>query len=229
MQTRTAILFFSRTASADASERSWACVSSARQRVGTMRAMIAHTKQVLDRLPYDVYRYCELDQEGATFGERISAAYQDLFDKGYQAVIAVGNDCPQVAQVDWQVIETHLQGGRPVIGATTRQGAYLIGLARDSFSADTFAALPWQTPRLHQHLLDYCGQQTFALPCFTEVHSLHCLADLIVSLRTTTATRLMHVLATLVIGIVPYHLVVHVHQQSPFLSTSRLRGPPASQ
>ncbi len=42
-----------------------------------------------------------------------------------------------------------------MIGPTLRGGAYLIGLQANAFDAKAFAALPWQTRDVCQHLTEY--------------------------------------------------------------------------
>ncbi len=101
-------------------------------------------------------------QRGHDFGARLANAIADAFAAGYEHVIAVGNDCPTLHEVDWAAVTEQLEAGRPVLGPTSdHDGAYLIGLSRDQFGREAFAALPWTTDTLfsalHRHLAATSG------------------------------------------------------------------------
>ncbi|MEZ4951006.1 MAG: DUF2064 domain-containing protein [Saprospiraceae bacterium] len=62
--------------------------------------------------------------------------------KGFDAVIAVGNDAPELAKTDWNQVVEELEAGNSVLGPTYRQGAYLIGLTKDHFQKTYFSNFP---------------------------------------------------------------------------------------
>jgi len=104
-------------------------------------------------------------QQGITFGERLASSFAHAFAAGYEQVIAVGNDCPRLHEVDWTGVVRRLENGQPVVGPTTgRDGAYLIGLHQSHFHAGAFAALPWQSERLYDSLLRHLTVRSSALP-----------------------------------------------------------------
>jgi glycosyltransferase A (GT-A) superfamily protein (DUF2064 family) len=116
-----------------------------------------HSRQVVAESGYPVLEVTTEKQRGDAFGERLANAFADAFAQGYERVIAVGNDCPRLHEVDWADVSDRLATGTPVLGPTADgDGTYLIGLTRAHFDRDAFAALPWQTPTLlaalHAHL-----------------------------------------------------------------------------
>lgn len=99
-----------------------------------------------------------LPQHGAGFGERITNAVTDTLALGYHRVVIVGNDCPTLSPGDIEAAFTGLAGGAAYAAAPARDGgAYLIGVAGDSFSPAAFGSLPWRTASLFAALLHLEG------------------------------------------------------------------------
>lgn len=94
-------------------------------------------------------------QEGKTFGERLSNAFTQVFESGYDQVIAIGGDCPELTKQDLIDAALQLKIGKAVLGPDHRNGAYLIGLKRQDFEADRFAQLPWQTAHTFEALTNH--------------------------------------------------------------------------
>ena len=114
---------------------------------------------------FPVIHATEAVQHGTTFGERLASAIAYAFAEGYEQVVAVGNDCPRLHEVDWTAVSRRLDRGQPVVGPTPgRDGAYLIGLHRSHFHASAFAALPWQSTRLYASLLRHLARLSEVLP-----------------------------------------------------------------
>jgi glycosyltransferase A (GT-A) superfamily protein (DUF2064 family) len=125
-------------------------------------AFYDHARQAVAASALPVVEVNDARQRGATFGARLANAVADAFAAGYDRVIAVGNDCPTLHEVDWAAVADRLAAGQPVLGPTSDQeGAYLIGLSRDQFEHAAFAALPWRTSdlfsALHRHLTGASG------------------------------------------------------------------------
>jgi uncharacterized protein len=91
-------------------------------------------------------------QVGATFGERLANAYQSVFDLGYERVIAIGNDCPELDTALLLKAAAALEQHAMVLGPARDGGAYLIGLQRSAFNRAAFANLPWQTDTVYEAL-----------------------------------------------------------------------------
>lgn len=91
-------------------------------------------------------------QVGVTFGERLANAYQFVFDLGYERVIAIGNDCPELNTGMLLEAAGTLEHHGLVLGPTQDGGAYLIGMKRSAFDRAAFANLPWQTNAVYEAL-----------------------------------------------------------------------------
>ena len=69
-----------------------------------------------------------LPQRGRNFGERMSAAFADVFSLGFESVAAVGLDAPGLTAKELQGAFFALERGAVALGPTPDGGAYLIGL-----------------------------------------------------------------------------------------------------
>ncbi|MBU6392198.1 MAG: TIGR04282 family arsenosugar biosynthesis glycosyltransferase, partial [Planctomycetes bacterium] len=97
-----------------------------------------------------------IHQEGDTLGERMSHAFQQLFqDKGYKRCIIIGTDCPEIDAVLIENAFETLQGKDIVLGPCKDGGYYLLGMSRLSpirfereFVPDLFVDIDWSTDRV---------------------------------------------------------------------------------
>ncbi len=87
-------------------------------------------------------------QHGLTFGERFTNAFEAIFAKGFEKVIAVGNDCLSLNEKTLLRAESALRKNELVLGPTLDGGFYLIGVSKKIFKADTFKNFNWTTNRL---------------------------------------------------------------------------------
>lgn len=152
LQSSIAVLFFSRSAAQEASAKQWLSRQGDQGNKLIAKSLIQNSLQVLEKAGLPVYQIDESSQRGRTFGERIANAFQDVFDKGYRGVIAVGNDTPDLDQVNWGAVREALEQGFCVLGPNLRGGTYLIGLTADHFQKTGFERLPWKTSRVFEAL-----------------------------------------------------------------------------
>jgi glycosyltransferase A (GT-A) superfamily protein (DUF2064 family) len=68
---------------------------------------------------------------GATFGERLEHAVEQLAGLGYSKIVIVGSDCPSLTADDVSNAFQLLDRKRLVLGPDHRGGCYLIGLHRE--------------------------------------------------------------------------------------------------
>jgi uncharacterized protein len=117
-------------------------------------------------LPY--YLISSAEQKGHTFGERLYQALSQTFAQGYERVIVIGNDCPQLTVRDLHQAAGLLCQHDTVLGPSQNGGVYLLGLSKQVFEkAGSFEQIPWQTPEVHQELKAYFGQQQTTVACLS--------------------------------------------------------------
>lgn len=145
-QLQTAILIFANTSEKDVMEKS---IPNGKELFDHLNTHIFEETQ---KTALPVFLFSEDTQRGANFGERFANAIADVFDKGFQQVITVGNDSPDLKAAD--ILEAHynLLSGQSTVGPSADGGTYLIGIQKSTFDKISFASLPWQTSFLRQSL-----------------------------------------------------------------------------
>lgn len=153
MTKRTAILFFAKNPLADDKRLRFPRYLAPAFR-GAFGILHKRTAALLHQTGLAVFHSNEANQTGTDFGKRISCALAEVFEKGYESVLVVGNDSPDLSRSDLEAAISGLQTGHNVLGPSTDGGAYLIGVQQKFFCAADWETLPWCTPQLFQSLLD---------------------------------------------------------------------------
>lgn len=155
-ESNIALIYFSRRAYAESRKKSWFPNKAYDSNRAIASSLILQTSGRVRESGLPIFHYHEGNQKGATFGERLANAYQDVFNLGYQGAIAIGNDTPEIADIKWAEVSNQLQSGKCVIGPSLRGGAYLIGITAEVFNKQAFQKLPWQTNKLFTALTRFC-------------------------------------------------------------------------
>lgn len=106
----------------------------------TERAMLTAKKT---GLPY--FLITEREQYGNTFGERFVNAISSIYDRGFDNVITIGNDTPQLKVSDILNASKNIDLKKFVLGPSKDGGFYLMGLNKFHFDERAFKDLPWKT------------------------------------------------------------------------------------
>ncbi len=108
--------------------------------------------------------------EGNNFGERFTNSLYRVFSSGYEQVIVIGNDCPDI---DANLIVQSfgkLKNRNTVVGPSTDGGFYLLGL--NNFEQKLFNNIEWNTGKVLAQLLCNLSKMN------EEVYLLHVLSDI---------------------------------------------------
>ncbi len=130
------------------------------------------TKQIVQSLDTPHYLVSETQQIGNSFGERITHAIKQVFDQGYEHVIAIGADCPNIHK---QLLEKAVQNakhGHCTIGPAKDGGLYLLSVSKDHFDQDAFIMMPWESSSLVGAYRSYLEREGLT------INTLKTLADL---------------------------------------------------
>lgn len=124
------------------------------------------TQQTLDtvkktKLPY--FHLTEEHQVGGSFGERFTNAIQMVFAKGFEQIITIGNDSPQLKVSHILEAYNHLENGKAVLGPSADGGFYLMALHRLQFSISDFKELTWRSSELFLETSDLFSEQGVTL------------------------------------------------------------------
>jgi len=121
----------------------------------------------------------ERQQRGDTFGERLKHAFHDTFQLGYQRVILIGSDVPDLRPEHLRRAAQSLNEQDWVLGPDFRGGAYLIGCTEAAFyRTQSLDRLPWQSDRILQHFTDFLLQHQEKIGWLSTLADLNNAADL---------------------------------------------------
>jgi glycosyltransferase A (GT-A) superfamily protein (DUF2064 family) len=93
-------------------------------------------------------------QAGTDFGEKLEAAFRNAACRGYEEIVAVPGDVPELTARDLAAAFQALSASDRVLGPSRDGGVWLIGLRADAVSLpDFFGRVPWRTPQVLAALL----------------------------------------------------------------------------
>jgi len=149
--------------------------------------------QKAKKTSFDVVLFDETSQKGNTFGERFTNAVETTFTKGYQKVIAIGNDSPDLKVNHLKETFTKLENQQSVLGPSLDGGAYLIALDKNLFNKQQFLELPWQTNLLFTALRKLLAQSTKVtqLPYLKDIDNLNDLKTFLFRFNTSKELQLI--------------------------------------
>ncbi len=96
-------------------------------------------------------------QEGGSFGQRLENAIESLARLGYQEIVIVGRDCPELGQNDVQEAFALLGQHRLVLGPDHLGGCYLIGIHANDWGK--LRGIRWQRNTDFRQVVDRFGDQ----------------------------------------------------------------------
>lgn len=130
------------------------------------------TLQKAGRTGLPVFHITENEQIGSSFGERFTNAITCVFEQGFEHVITIGNDTPQLQTHHLKKAALQLALGNTVMGPSTDGGFYLLGLHRKNFNATIFKGMPWQRFGLFHkmsHWFEHSSCELIKLPILQDI------------------------------------------------------------
>ena len=226
-QKNTALLVFSLSVEMESKRKSIFDSCHKKENAAFFNLLIHQTKELASRSGVDVFWMDEHQQSGQNFSDRFANAFQNLFDKGYENVVSIGNDCPDLSHVILRDAINGLNANKVVLGPSKDGGVYLLGLNKAVFDRSEFIALPWQTAALKSGLETYFNSQGFSLPILDELMDLDTLND-VRRFATNRPTSDIGLFFTSVLSYLKAPLPLYrktLHSSFQFISLG-LRGPP---
>lgn len=127
-------------------------------------------------------------QQGTDLGQRMKTSFVDAFNRGFQFVVAVGSDIPDLPGEFITEALTSLKTHDAVIGPSVDGGYYLIGFKENTFVPEAFDGIDWGTHTVYQDtlvLLQNAGCNLHTLPTWRDMDTLSDLKYLIDGNRNT--------------------------------------------
>lgn len=117
-------------------------------------------------------------QRGQDLGQRMSNAFQEVFDAGAKRAVLIGSDIPRI---DAQLLEGYFEALHTfpmVLGPSVDGGYYLIGFQRERFEASLFRGIEWSTERVLEQSLDKARSRGLLCQLGAELQDVDTIEDL---------------------------------------------------
>ena len=221
MSDKIAILLFCEGVSADAARKKIASNAHAEANKQVLAQFSRRARQTAAATQLPVFSSDTLIQTSSNFGRDLRRAVEIIFEKGFEKIICIGNDCPALSKDLILHAASLLNQNQSVAGPDGRGGVYLLGVSKETFEAKAFESLAWKTPQMLSSYLQMFDNQTATLEQLPDIHTFQ-------ELQTYQAAR--HFVVTLVayiknlIGELPSGFSAPLPSLS--LATHTLRGPP---
>lgn len=230
MSKSTAILIFTQEASKEATRKT--LTPSKNRRVSEL---------IFDKLNYFIERTATsaaskvenlqvfyssklIEPSNSSFGKQLSLAVQAVFEKGFEKVICVGNDCPALDKNRILAAVEKLQTIDTVLGPDNRGGVYLLGISQKDFKPEVFENLAWQSEKMLESYIEQTDSQSiFILEALADIHTFQ-------ELKTYTTAR--YFIAFLLQIIEPTFSIIQSFYlnlaENSLIRSLSLRGPPVA-
>ncbi len=186
MELTTAVIYFARNAKEEVKHKVF-CNSNSRLNDAIALQLYNHTYNQVAKTGLPFFCFTEQNQQGSNFSEKLANAFQEVFQKGYHSVIAVGSDSPGLTASHITEAAHRLVDGQLVAGTTAQGGCYLIGVQQQSFDYAKFTKLSWQTSNL-AHQIEAAFNAVVLLRVLSEVNNQRHLSAIINGSRMVKAS-----------------------------------------
>lgn len=146
---KTAILIFAHSAAYEAK------IKTFQNSKAVFESLQKRTVQLVQNTQLPFFLFTEQNQVGDSFAERFVNAIQSVYDLGYQSVITIGNDTPQLTSKQLLKAHEELLANHSVIGKSKDGGFYLLGIKKEDFQPELLLQLPWQKQTLSASLCSF--------------------------------------------------------------------------
>jgi uncharacterized protein len=136
-------------------------------------------------------------QNGEDLGERMQRAFEKCFSGGFEAVVLIGSDFPDLPAEMIDDAFLSLKSSDAVMGPALDGGYYLIGFKAETFLPEAFSGPSWGTDGVFKStcaILGHHGRSVSVLPAWRDIDTQEDLAALMERHRNTpfAKSRTMH-------------------------------------
>ena len=132
--------------------------------------------------------YSYSPQVGKDLGQRMKNAFLQAFSEGFDKVILIGSDIPDLPADYLELGFRALETNDVVPGPSSDGGYYLIGFAKEAFLPDVFEGITWSSADVFEQTLDILKKhkhKVYLLPQWHDVDTLTNLRSLVRRNRNT--------------------------------------------
>lgn len=131
-------------------------------------------------IPWLGQEHSYLTQKGRDLGERMENAFKEVFLEGFNEVLVIGTDIPDLTPSLIDKALKALKRSDAVIGPCYDGGYYLIGFKKKTFLSDTFKGIQWSTELVFKDTMVVFtkkGYKVHVLPKLRDVDRIEDLRD----------------------------------------------------
>lgn len=192
MLSKTAILLFTQTAKAAAQQKLLGLSIGDKHKEQVFEKLLQKTRKEAQQTGLDIIEISCKQQKGNSFGQRIATATQQVFDAGYEHIIILGTDTPNINSSLIIRAANQLHQNQAVLGHAVDGGAYLIAFNQVNFDAETFANLSWQDENTAQVLTQYFIDAGSTVSSLAKLADIDSYRDLLVFITKAKVNQLAH-------------------------------------
>ena len=170
----------------------------------------------------------EATQKGNDFGSRYSNAIKHCFDNGYDSVIIIGADCPQLKAEDILYSHQQLTKGNTVLGPDNRGGIYLMGVQKTQFCALDFTTIKWHSSAVLSQLQGGFAAISATVCLLNNLTDVNSEKDVLHLIKNYAKNIFVQALQKIIFGFQSiYSFFFNCYKHFFLLHQCSLRGPPA--
>ncbi len=228
-QLSTAILIFTRTHQKESLVKTFSSQVNQEGNAAIAEKLIQHSISTAQKSGFPVFPIFDTEQIGHSFGERLANAVESIYAKGYENVIIIGNDCPQICSTDFLFTSALLEKSNLVFGPAPDGGLYLLGMAKSAYSREAFIDLAWEKKTLQEDFEKYANENACAFERLAFLQDIDNESDFRYFLKRTKnklRQELIRIVASFQSAISTYTDFLF---SGNFIRIAQLRGPPQYQ
>ncbi len=115
-------------------------------------------------------------QNGENLGARMANAIREAFENGYEQVVIIGSDCPDISEALFETAFRNLEKHNAVIGPSKDGGYYLLGL--NVYSDMLFNNISWSTGSVLDETVEKLESAGLSYVKMPELNDIDTLEDL---------------------------------------------------
>ncbi len=116
--------------------------------------------------------YLYFPQKGTDLGERMKHSFQQAFQQGFEKVVIIGSDLPDLPSDIIAKAFEELRSFDTVIGPAVDGGYYLLGFHHDTFFPEVFEDITWSTSAVFDQTLKKFEQFGLTFSILSEWHDI---------------------------------------------------------
>lgn len=224
----TALLLFSRTAKQEAYQKNFFSKNIYGQNEKLAQRFIDRTHKLARQTKLPFFTIDEKQQRGESFGERLSNAMGDIFEKGFRQIVVIGNDCPLMSTALINQAVDELRKSDLILAPTRKGGVYLLGVSKEKFEHIFFKKIQWQTSLVFEELCKYVEEKKLLshhLACLDDVNDYADLLNALNDLSIPGSLRFYIISLLASDKFLKAYKVVRLPQSA--ITFKSLRGPPS--